>query len=113
VCVENNKSRSSFSPRLFQTLFEGQFLFYRYTLIMKKKSITCNNPKKGSNSRAITSISSKLLAMLKSLPQNNDKVFGSSTTNSLKATFTRERRRLAFKLQNSRLLCIHFHTLRY
>jgi len=79
----------------------------------KKKTITCNNPKKGSNPRAITNISMKLLDMLKALPQNSEKVFGSSTTNSLKATFTRERRRLAFKLQNSRLLCIHFHTMRY
>ena len=79
----------------------------------EKRTITCNMPEKGGNPRVIPNISKKLLAMLQSLPQNSNRVFGSSTTNSLKATFTRERRRLAFKLQNSRLMEIHFHTLRY
>ena len=34
-------------------------------------------------------------------------------TNSLKATFYRARKRLAYKLQNPRLIQIHFHTLRH
>jgi hypothetical protein len=40
-------------------------------------------------------------------------VFGECTINSLKATYGRARHRLAFKLQNPRLLEIHFHTLRH
>ena len=51
--------------------------------------------------------------MLNSLPKNNRKVFGFTTQNSLKAMFTRERKRLIYKLQNPRLQEIHFHTMRY
>ena len=79
----------------------------------QKRTITCNMPEKGGNARVITNLSEKLLAMIKRLPQGNKRVFGFTTKNSLKAMFTRERRRLAFKLQNSRLLEIHFHTMRY
>jgi integrase len=79
----------------------------------EKRTITCNMPEKDSNPRVITNISTKLIAMLNSLPRKNDHVFGFTTQNSLKAMFTRERKRLAFKLQNPRLLKIHFHTMRY
>ena len=40
-------------------------------------------------------------------------LFGHITKNSLKATFTRSRKRLAHKLGNPRLKDIHFHTLRH
>ena len=79
----------------------------------QKRTITCNMPEKGGNPRVITNLSGKLLAMIKRLPQGNKRVFGFTTKNSLKAMFTRERRRLAYKLQNSRLLEIHFHSMRY
>ena len=75
----------------------------------QKRAITCNMPEKGGNARVITNLSGKLLAMTKRLPQGNKRVFGFTTKNSLKAMFTRERKRLAYKLQNSRLLEIHFH----
>ena len=61
----------------------------------QKRTITCNMPEKGGNPRVITNLSGKLLAMIKRLPQGNKRVFGFTTKNSLKAMFTRERRRLA------------------
>ena len=79
----------------------------------QKRTITCNEPEKGGNPRVITNISKKLLAMLNSLPKNNKQVFGFTPQNSLKAMFTRERKRLIYKLQNPRLQAIHFHTMRY
>ena len=51
--------------------------------------------------------------MLNTLPRKSDLVFGDSSLNSLKATYFRARKRLAFKLQNPRLLAIHFHSLRH
>jgi integrase len=51
--------------------------------------------------------------MLNAMPRNNVRIFGSYTLNSLKAMFSRTRKRIAIKLQNPRLLEIHFHTLRH
>jgi len=51
--------------------------------------------------------------MLNSLPRNSVRVFGDRPINSLKTTFLKVRKRLAYKLQNPRLLQISFHTLRH
>jgi site-specific recombinase XerD len=48
-----------------------------------------------------------------SLPKKLKKIFLNKSLNSLKATFLKTRRRLAFKLQNPRLLRISFHTIRH
>jgi integrase/transposase-like protein len=79
----------------------------------QRRIITLNTPEKGSLPRIFNNLSSKLLSMLNALPRTSSQLFGESTINSLKATFVRARRRLAFKLQNPRLLEIHFHTLRH
>jgi len=79
----------------------------------QRRIITCNEPEKGSLPRIFSNLSGKLLNMLNALPRTSTHVFGECTINSLKATYGRARRRLAFKLQNPRLLEIHFHTLRH
>jgi integrase len=79
----------------------------------QRRTITLNEPEKGSLPRIWNNLSSKLLGMLNALPRTSPHVFSDCTLNSLKATYTRARRRLAFKLQNPRLLEIHFHTLRH
>jgi len=56
---------------------------------------------------------SKLLDMLNALPRNSIYIFGNPTSNTIKSTFTKARRRIANRLQNPRLLQIHFHTLRH
>ena len=58
-------------------------------------------------------ISTKLIAMLKALPKTNEYVFGNTNLSSHRYRFERQRRRLAVKLQNPRLLQIKFHTLRH
>jgi integrase len=79
----------------------------------ERRVIILNEPEKGSLPRIWNNVSSKLLNMLNALPRTSPYTFGNCTLNSLKATFIRARRRLAFKLQNPRLLEIHFHTLRH
>ncbi len=79
----------------------------------QRRIITLNEPEKGSLPRIFNNLSAKLLGMLNALPRISPYVFGDCTINSLKATFGRARRRLAYKLQNPRLLEIHFHTLRH
>lgn len=79
----------------------------------ERRIVYCNDPEKGSDPRIFNSVSGKLLSMLNAMPRKNELVFAGSTPYSLKATFIRSRKRLAFKLQNPRLNAIHFHTLRH
>jgi integrase len=79
----------------------------------ERRIITLNEPEKGSLPRIWNNPTGKLLGMLNTLPKTIPHLFADSTVNSLKATYTRARRRLAYKLQNPRLLEIHFHTLRH
>jgi integrase len=78
----------------------------------ERRTVVLNEPEKNSLPR-IWNVSPKLLAMLNSLPKKSQKVFGDGPINSTKSTFLKARRRLASKLQNPRLLQIHFHTLRH
>lgn len=53
------------------------------------------------------------MPMIRHLPKTSDKVFGNVTQNTRRCIFARSRKALANKLNNSRLLQIHFHTLRH
>jgi len=78
----------------------------------EKRLITLNQPEKHSLP-GIYKVSQKLIDMLNALPRTSLRVFGDGPINSIKVTFIKARRRLAYKLQNPRLLKIHFHTLRH
>ena len=67
---------------------------------------------KGGNPR-VFKVSAKLIGMLKALPKNNEYVFGGSSLSGHRWSFDRQKRRLAHKLQNPRLLNITFHTFRH
>jgi len=75
-------------------------------------TIRVNEPEKNSNPR-IFKLSNKLTAMLNALPRTSERVFGQVLRTSVYSTFCDQRRRLAKKLQNPRLLQISFHTLRH
>jgi integrase len=79
----------------------------------ERRLITLNEPEKNGLPRLWNNLSSKLLDMLNALPRTSMRVFGDSSVTATKATFTDARRRVAEKLQNPRLLQIHFHTLRH
>jgi integrase len=76
-----------------------------------RKLITVNHPEKGSLPRTLQ-ISGKLTEMLNKLPRNKKTLF---TTNkdSLRSNFDYMRKATADKLNNPRLLKIHFHTARF
>jgi integrase len=90
----------------------GEALKLKWTYIDTEKKIVRVDPEKGSNPR-ILKLSDKLLGRLDSLRKENEMVFGKSTQNSFQVCFYLARRRAAKKLQNPRLLEIHFHTLRH
>jgi integrase len=58
-------------------------------------------------------VTTKLTAMLSTLPRDTLFVFGLSSATSMKSTFVRTRKRLALKLQNPRLQQIGSHTFRH
>ena len=70
-------------------------------------------PEKGSNPR-IFRMSNKLIRMLNRLPRKDERIFSHyASLKSLRRTFEKQRKRIAHRLGNSRLLKISFHTLRH
>jgi len=70
-------------------------------------------PEKGSNAR-IFKMSGKLIRMLNQLPRGGERIFSRyKDLNTMRRTFERQRKRIAHKLANPRLLQISFHTLRH
>jgi integrase len=70
-------------------------------------------PEKGSNPRAFA-ITPKLVKMLSFMPERNQKtIWNYASVKTLEASFRKQRKRTAFKLQNPKLLQIHFHILRH
>ena len=69
-------------------------------------------PEKGSNPR-LFKMSNKLIYMLSRLPKNSDKIWIYKNAFNLSRGFRKQRRRIASKLGNPRLLRIHFHTFRH
>ena len=70
-------------------------------------------PEKGSKAR-IFKISGKLINMLNRLPRTGERVLSHyKNINSMRRTFEKQRRRIAHRLGNPRLLQISFHTFRH
>jgi integrase len=70
-------------------------------------------PEKGSNPRAFA-LSPKLLKMLATQPHEHEgRIWQYHSITNLERTFRKQRKRTAFKLQNPKLLQIHFHILRH
>lgn len=90
----------------------GEAFNLKWTDIDLTSGIIRITPEKGSNPRAFK-ISSKLAAMLSTLPQKPGNIWQYTSIINLEKTFRRQRRRIAFKLQNQQLLRIHFHLIRH
>ncbi|MEM3668485.1 MAG: site-specific integrase [Candidatus Bathyarchaeia archaeon] len=78
----------------------------------KTDTIILNSTEKHGVCRVIK-ISTELMAMLNSLPKTSDRIFGYRHLSSWEGSFSLQRRKAAVKLQNPRLLQIHFHTFRH
>jgi len=74
-------------------------------------TITCTPEKHGTPRQF--KVSSKLIGMLNALPKIDPKVFGNTNLIGHRYNFTKQRSRIAKKLQNPRIKKISFHTLRH
>lgn len=91
----------------------GEIRQLQWTDINEKNStIAINHPGKGSRTRTVK-VTTKTIAMLKNLQKKNgDYVFSPKCVASRRG-FDQTRKRIAERMQNPRLLKIHFHTLRH
>jgi integrase len=90
----------------------GEAFILKWTDIDLVTNTVRITPEKSSNPR-VCKISNKLAGMLANLPKKCMTVFGYKSKFYLRKTFLKQRKRLAYKLGNPRLLQIHFHTLRH
>ena len=79
---------------------------------VKNNTITLNRPEKHGVCRMLK-VSSEAVGMLNALPKKTNRIFGTRALTSYEGDFSIQRRRAAAKLQNPRLLQIHFHTFRH
>lgn len=77
----------------------------------QRRILAINEPEKGSLA-GIYDISEKCVNMINRLPRKSERTFNSSRE-SIETSFNRQRKRMAFKLANPRLLAIHLHTFRH
>jgi integrase len=107
-----NKKTTAFLQLLKETgVRSGEAWNLKWTdLDLENKTVRVT-PEKGSNPRVLK-ISSKLIAMLKLLPQEKPKPFNGSLIHFARS-FRRQRRTASYKLQNRRISQITFHTFRH
>lgn len=89
----------------------GEACQLKWTDIDFKQRLIRITPEKGSNPRLLP-ISIKLVNMLEQMPKNTNTVFGVNT-DAMRHNFQHQRKRIAAKLNNQRILQITFHTFRH
>ncbi len=109
----SNKKHPAYHPLLKATAMRsGEAKRLQWTDIDKEKRvITLNDPEKGSNPR-MWRVSETLIEMLNAQSRTTQFVFNGSLR-AMKTTLDKTRKRLAERLQNPRLLRIHYHTFRH
>ena len=91
----------------------GEIFRLKWIDVNFEKGTIYITPEKGSYAR-IFKMSPRLKQMLLQLPRNNERILSRyKNVNSLRRTFEKQRKRVAFKLGNPRLLRISFHTFRH
>lgn len=82
---------------------------------VEHNTVVIDNPEKNGNARMFQ-VSSKLVAMINQIPRRTKLIFGEypyKTAQNLRAAFHKRRKSLAVKLENPRLLQIHFPSFRH
>ena len=93
----------------------GEIWWLNWTDIDFESKVVNITPEKNSNPRVVH-LSAKLMEMLEHLPRAyGERVFSfpHMRVENHAVTFQRQRKNIAFKLGNPRILKIHFHTFRY
>lgn len=90
----------------------GEALNLRWVdMSIQNSTLTINQPVKGHNPRQLQ-VSTKLITMLNSLPRKSERIFP-ICYDSIHAYFITQRRKIADRLENPRILSISFNTFRH
>jgi len=107
------KKTAAFLQTLKETAMRaGEAQNLEWSDIDMERRVLRVTPEKNSDPR-VFKVSDKLIRMLDALPRKSKRVFGERGFRSCRATFCETRKRVAEKLQNPRILQIHFHTFRH
>ena len=107
-----NKKTATFLQLLKETGMRcGEAFMLQWTDFDFENKTVNITPEKGSDPRQLR-ITMRLIMMLNSLPQDKPKPFECSHRH-FSRTFRIQRKKIASKLKNDRILKIHFHTLRH
>jgi len=107
-----NKKTATFLQLLKETGMRcGEAAMLQWTDFDFQNKTVNITPEKGSEPRQLR-MSTQLIAMLNSLPKEKAKPFAGSHRHFARH-FRSQRKRIACKLKNERILKIHFHTLRH
>ena len=108
----SNRKTATFLQLLKETGIRcGEAFMLKWTDFNFENRSVDITPEKGSEPRQLP-ISNQLIAMLNSLPRDQEKPYECSERHFARA-FRLQRSRIAFNLKNDRLKKIHFHTLRH
>ena len=113
IAACQSKRMAAFLQTLKETFADpGETLRLRWIDINpSNNTITINHPVKGHDTRQLQ-VSSKLIAMLMSLPKTSERVFPTSY-DCMHSNYSLFRKRVAHRLQNPELLKISFSTFRH
>jgi integrase len=107
-----NKRMATFLQLLKETGVRcGEACKLKWTDIDTENPSARVTPEKGSNPRVLK-MSAKLTSMLNALPKDSQTLFPSDP-DVMRKSYQRQRKQVAFKMQNPRLMQISFHTLRH
>jgi len=96
----------------------GEAWAVKWIDIDSERSVVNIVPEKGSNPRQLK-VSSRVMAMLNALPHDSKYVFHSveadpiTSLDHFRRVFDRQRKKIAERLENPRIMQIHWHTLRH
>lgn len=79
---------------------------------MTNNTVMLNNPEKNSKPR-IFNVSNRCISMLSILPKKSNKIFGDTSLNIHRTNFRAQRKRIARKSGNPRILMVTFQRLRH
>ena len=113
------KKSAAFLELLKQTgVRAGDAWTFKWADIDPERSVVNIVPEKGSNPRQLR-VSGRLMAMLNALPHNSLYLFHLTDADPItsldhfRRVFDRQKKKVAERLENSRIMQIHWHTLRH
>lgn len=111
IAASKSQRMTTYLQTLKETMADPTEALRLRWIDVNKNIVSINAPVKGHRPRQLE-VSNRLIAMLNSLPKTSELIFPTNYR-SMQSTFVKMRKRVAYKLQNPRILKISFVTFRH